>query len=97
MVSPAEFATMRAAKAAYNDFIAGVAAQRGWDLVDLDALLRSKVATGDAVRVAVGAVAPGSGECPCAKSKNAKAATSSTITMVGAIREGYLVSLDAPD
>ena len=42
MVLPEEFAALRNAKVAYNDIIAGVAASRGYGLVDLDAMLREK-------------------------------------------------------
>lgn len=46
VVTPSEYATMRQARAAYNDFIEQLAAERGWALVDLDAILQERVLLG---------------------------------------------------
>ena len=46
MVLPEEYAALRNAKIAYNDVINGVAAARGYGVVDLDALLQEKRAQG---------------------------------------------------
>ena len=46
MVTPTEFAAMRNAVRDYNEFIKGVAAAHGWDVVDLDAILQERRASG---------------------------------------------------